>query len=156
MKNNTNLVIERLTSYSQKDAIEIGQLMPSLRSKIRDDSPIDKKALLDIINSPWHDMIVARLDDKIVGTASLSIIMGPANKRIAYLVDFVTDPNLREQGIGSKIWDAILKWCEEKGAKRLDFTSKPSREAAHKFYLSRGAVIQETDVFRKEIGKSRD
>lgn len=152
---NAELIVEKLTRYSPKDAAELGQLMPSL-SHSHDGSPIDEELLSDIINSPSHDIIVARLNGTIVGTATLNLLMGPTAERIAYLEDFVTDANVQERGIGSKIWDAILEWCEEKGTKRLEFTSNPSRQAAHKFYLDRGATIYETDVFRKEIRKSRD
>lgn len=145
-----DIVIEKLIAYSNQDAADLGQLMTSL-STSTDGKPVDRQLLLDIINSPWHDMIVARLGGKIVGAATLSLLLGPVAKRIAYLEDFVTDQTVQGQDIGSQLWDAMLEWCRKKGARRLEFTSNPARQAAHQFYLKRGAVTYDTTVFHKEI-----
>ena len=143
--NQHGISIERLTAYSQKDAIDIGRLMPFL-SRRMNDNPIDKKLLTQIIESPYHEQIVARMAGRIVGTATLSIIMGPAVGKQARLEGFVTDPKIRGQGIGSHIWDEVLIWCNERDID-LEFTSNPSRSAAHKFYLARGAEIRDTTTF---------
>lgn len=143
--NQHEISIERLATYSQKDAIGIGRLMPFLSQRMNDD-PIDQKLLTQIVESPYHEQIVARLNGKIVGAATLSLIMGPAVGRQARLEGFVTHPEIRGQGIGSRIWDEILLWCNERGID-LEFTSNPSRTAAHKFYLARGAEIRDTTTF---------
>lgn len=119
--------------------------MPHL-SQRKDSTPMSEELLTEIIDSPHHEQLVARLDGKIVGTATLSIILGPAAGRVGYLEDFVTDSELRGIGIGAKLWDEIVAWCNEHDID-LEFTSKPSREAAHKFYRSHGAVVRETTVF---------
>lgn len=137
--------IERLTKYLPEDAAAIGRLMPFLSQKLSD-MPISEDLLTQIIESPYHEQIVARLDGKIVGAATLSIIMGPAVGRQARLESFVTDPEIRGQGIGSKIWAEALRWCVERQVD-LEFTSNPSRKSAHKFYLARGAEIRNTTVF---------
>jgi len=143
--NQHGISIERLTAYSQKDAIDIGRLMPFLSQRMND-KPIDQKLLTQIIESPYHEQIVARLNGKIVGAATLSIIMGPAVGKQARLEGFVTDPEIRGRGIGSRIWDEILLWCNERDID-LEFTSNPSRAAAHRFYLTRGAEIRDTTTF---------
>jgi GNAT superfamily N-acetyltransferase len=140
-----NVIIERLATYTHKDAIGIGQLMPFLSQRMSD-IPIAEELLTEIITSPYHEQIVARLNGKIVGAATLSIIMGPAVGKQARLEGFVTDPEIRGQGIGSSLWDEIVRWCNEHGVD-LEFTSSPSRKAAHDFYLARGAKIRDTTVF---------
>ena len=140
-----NVIIERLTAYTHEDAIGIGQLMPFLSQRMSD-APIAEELLTEIITSPYHEQIVARLNGKIVGAATLSIIMGPAVGKQARLEGFVTDPEIRGQGIGSKIWDEAVRWCNERHID-LEFTSSPSRKAAHSFYLARGAEIRDTTVF---------
>lgn len=137
--------IERLTAYNAEDASEIGRLMPFLSQRMSS-GPVPKELLTQIITSPYHEQIVARLGDKIVGAATLSIIMGPAVGKQARLEGFVTDPEIRGQGIGSRIWDEIMKWCDEHDVD-LEFTSNPRRKAAHDFYLARGAEIRDTTVF---------
>ena len=137
--------IERLTTYNADDASGIGRLMPYLSQRMSN-IPVHEALLTQIITSPYHEQIVARLGDKIVGAATLSIIMGPAVGKQARLEGFVTDPEIRGQGIGSRIWDEIMKWCDEHGVD-LEFTSNPSRKAAHDFYLARGAKVRDTTVF---------
>jgi len=140
-----NVQIEYLIEYTPEDAAAIGRLMPFLSQKLSN-KPIPEELLTQIIESPYHEQLVARLDGKIVGAATLSIIMGPAVGRQARLESFVTDPEVRGQGIGSKIWDEALRWCVERQID-LEFTSNPSRKAAHDFYLARGAEIRDTTVF---------
>ncbi len=141
-----NLTIEYLTEYTEIDAVGIGRLMPFLSSR-RDDSPIAEELLRAIIASPYHEQLVARLDGKIVGVATLNILMGPCAERVGYLEDFVTDPEIRGKGVGAQLWDEMIVWCKKNGV-ALQFTSKPSRLEAHRFYLSRGAEIRETTVFK--------
>ena len=143
--NSSQITIQRLTNYSLQDAKEIGRLMPFLSTR-QTDAPMPKQLLKEIISSPYHEQIVARLDGKIVGTATLNILMGPAVKKMGYLEDFVTDPKVR-MGIGNKIWDEIAQWCNEHEVD-ISFTSKPERQKAHDFYLSHGAVVRESTVFR--------
>lgn len=143
--NQREVSIERLTAYTQKDAADIGRLMPFLSERMNN-TPIAQQLLTQIIKSPYHEQIVARLDGKIVGTATLSIIMGPAVGKQARLEGFVTNPEIRGQGIGSRIWNEILQWCREHKVD-LEFTSNPARKAAHDFYLARGAEVRDTTVF---------
>lgn len=145
------LSVERLSHYTFEDAAGIGRLMPFL-SKSRGAEPIPEELLTEIINSPHHEQLVARLDSIIVGAATLNILMGPAAGRLGYLEDFVTDPEAQGRGIGSRIWNEMMRWCDEHQV-NLEFTSKATRETAHKFYLSRGAVIRETAVFRVNRGE---
>lgn len=143
---NPEVSVERLTEYSFEDAAGIGRLMPFLSERLSPD-PIPEDLLREIINSPHHEQLVARLDSLIVGAATLSILMGPAAGTVGYLEDFVTDSELRGRGIGDRVWNEMMKWCNERGV-GLEFTSKPSRKAAHSFYLSHGAMIRDTTVFR--------
>ena len=142
---NHEVAIERLTKYSFEDAVGIGRLMPFL-SKSMGSAPVPEELLTEIINSPYHEQLVARLDRIIVGAATLNILMGPAVNRSGYLEDFVTDPEMRGSGIGGKLWDEMIAWCKERDIS-LEFTSKSSRTAAHSFYLGHGATIRDTTVF---------
>lgn len=138
--------IERLAVYTEQDAIDMGKLMPVLSDKFTNQS-IESGLLKEIIESPFHEQIIARLDGKIVGCATLSITMGVGAGRKAYLEDFVVDPTIQGQGIGGKIWDEITKWCIERDLK-LFFTSNAKKEAAHNFYLKRDAIVRDTTVFQ--------
>lgn len=143
--------IEALTSYSDEDAAALGRLMPHLSDSF-DGSPVVEELLRDIIASPYHEQLVARDETgRIVGTATLTITMGAAIGRNAWLEDFVVDPTAQGGGIGSRLWGAMLDWCRSHSAHKLGFTSNPTRTAAHAFYLRRGAVIRDTSYFKKDV-----
>ena len=145
------ITISVLTKYSDKDAAEIGALLPHLSDRF-DGSPVPKQLLQDIIDSPYHDQLIARDEHgTIVGTASLTAVMGAAAHRKAWLDDFVVNSDLQGAGVGGKLWDAMLEWCRRHNIQQMSFTSNPRREAAHAFYLRRGAEIYETSYFKKSI-----
>ena len=146
------VTVERLTSYSQKDAIQIGKLMPQLSQDFTD-APIDEALLREIIESPYHEQLVARTTEGIVGVASLTIIMGVGMQKKGWLEDFVTDQESGIRGVGQLLWDEMLAWAEQHSID-LSFTSRPSRIAAHAFYKKNGALIRDTNVFEKKVTKS--
>jgi len=144
--NEPKVTVERLQEYSDADAAGIGRLMPYLSERLSDE-PMAEDLLRAIIDSPHHDQLVARLNGTIVGAATMNLLLGPGVSKQGYLEDFVTDPEVRGMGIGDKIWQAMITWCQEQ-AIDFTFTSHPSREAAHRFYVNHGAEIRDTTVFR--------
>ena len=141
--------IELLTKYDNKTANRIRELLIQLSRSGKDRGEIPEDWFNDLIQSPYHDMLLA-IDDSgtIQGIATLSIIMGPIVRRVAYLEDFVTDESSRGQGIGSKLWEAMLDWARNHNCSELCFTSGHGREAAQTFYKRRGAEIYDTNYFR--------
>lgn len=144
--------IELLTKYNEKSANRIRELLIQLSRSGKDRGEIPKEWFEDLISSPSHDMLLA-LDDNgdIIGIATLSIIMGPIVRKIAYLEDFVTDQSVRGKGVGSALWNAMLEWAKEKNCTELNFTSGHGREAAQAFYKKKGAEIYDTNFFRLPI-----
>ena len=141
--------IELLTKYDNKTANRIRELLIQLSRSGKDRGEIPEDWFNDLIQSPYHDMLLA-IDDSgtIQGIATLSIIMGPIVRRVAYLEDFVADESSRGQGIGSKLWEAMLDWARNHNCSELCFTSGHGREAAQTFYKRRGAEIYDTNYFR--------
>lgn len=144
--------IERLTEYTPETATRVRELLIQLSRSKKDRGEIPREWFDELINSPYHDMLLAIDDDeKIVGIATLSIIMGPIVRKNAYLEDFVTDESVRGQGVGGKMWNAMLEWAVEKGCGELNFTSGKGREEAWRFYENKGAEIYDTNFFKKTI-----
>ena len=144
--------IELLAKYDKETANRIRELLIQLSRSGKDRGEIPEQWFKDLIKSDSHDMLLA-IDDngKIVGIATLSVIMGPIVRKVAYLEDFVTDQSVRGQGVGTKLWNAMLDWATDKGCTELCFTSGHGREAAQAFYKSKGAEIYDTNYFRKPL-----
>jgi GNAT superfamily N-acetyltransferase len=144
--------ITTLTEYTPEIAARVRELLIQLSRSGKDRGEIPQEWFDELIASDAHDMLLA-IDDsgKIQGIATLSIIMGPIVRRVAYLEDFVTDAEVRGQGVGHQLWEAMLQWAKAKNCTELCFTSGHGREAAQEFYQKRGAEIYDTNFFRKNI-----
>ena len=143
--------VKRLEKYTPETAQRIRELLIQLSRSGKDHGEIPESWFCDVINSPWHDLLVAEEDGRIIGVACMTVMMGPCIGKNAYLEDFVVDANIRAKGVGSMLWEEMLKWAEEKGCKRLEFTCGNGRETAQRFYKNHGAEIYDTNFFRKEI-----
>lgn len=145
------MVIKRLSAYSEETASRIRELLIQLSRSGKDKGEIPKSWFDEIIASPCHDLLYAEEDGKILGIATLSVIMGPGIRKNAYLEDFVTDQTVRKKGIGNELWQAMLEWAREKGCKNLEFTCGHGREVAQEFYKHHGAEIYDTNFFRLSL-----
>lgn len=143
--------IERLKQYTPEIGARVRELLIELSRSGKDKGEIPKEWFEDVINSPFHDLLLAKEGDTVLGMASVSIIMGAGIRKNAYLEDFVVSGESRGKGVGGKLWDGIIDWAKEKGAKRLEFTCGEGRDAAHAFYHHHGAEVYKTDFFRVEL-----
>ena len=143
--------VKRLAEYTPEIAEAIRRLLIELSRSGKDKGEIPEEWFRDIISSPWHDLLIAEEDGKILGIAAMTIVMGPGIRKNAYLEDFVVSSEARGKGVGGKLWEEMINWAKEKGAKRLEFTCGEGREAAHAFYHKHGAEIYDTDFFRVEL-----
>ena len=146
------LEIGVMTEYDGEVAAAMGQLLTNLSSHY-DGEPVPRERLEDIIESPWHDVILAFERKELVGMASMTVIQGALVGRNAYLEDFVVAAGHEGQGIGSQIWEKILQWGHDKKCARLEFTSsgRGKKQGAVDFYLSKGAEKRDTNAFRVEL-----
>ena len=146
------MIIKRLTEYTPEIGDQIRKLLVQLSRSGKDKGEIPERWFKDIIESTWHDLLIAEDDEgAIVGMAAMSVVMGPGIAKNAYLEDFVVDNSVRTRGVGSMLWNAMMEWAKEKGCGRMEFTCGNGRETAQAFYKKHGAEIYETNFFRKEL-----
>lgn len=146
------MIVKRVTEYSPELAQRVRELLIQLSRSGKDKGEVPEEWFVDIINSPWHDLIVAVDDNnRVIGMAALSTMMGPGISKNAYLEDFVVDSGSRTGGVGSALWDEMLAWGREKGCKRMEFTCGNGREIAQAFYKKHGAEVYDTNFFRVEL-----
>lgn len=104
--------------------------------------------LAEITSSPATVLLVARGDDgTIVGSMTLVLFRIPTGMR-AWIEDVVVDESARGRGVGEALNRQALRLAEEAGARTVDLTSRPSREAANRLYQRLGFVQRDTNVYR--------
>lgn len=87
---------------------------------------------------------------KIVGTLSLATFRIPTGVR-SWIEDVVVDSDQRGKGIGEKLTLAGIEKARALGAKTVDLTSRPSREAANRLYQKVGFKQRQTNIYRFEL-----
>ena len=127
------------------------KLLIELSRSGKDKGEIPEEWFLEVVRSPYHEMLIAEDGGEILGMATVSVVFGAGIRKNAYLEDFVVSSAARGKGVGGAIWEEILEWAREKECAKLEFTSGKGREAAQEFYLHRGAEIYETNFFQKEV-----
>jgi GNAT superfamily N-acetyltransferase len=87
------------------------------------------------------DAIVAEVDGKTVGFALYFTNYSTWKGKCLYLEDFYVLPEYREQGIGSILFDEVVKIAKERGVKRMDWQVLAWNEPAIAFYEKKDAVL---------------
>lgn len=123
------------------------RLIPQLSSS---SAPVTVADLRAIIDSDSSVLFIARVDGRIVGSLTLAVFRIPTGIR-AWIEDVVVDENARGHGVGEALNRAALAEAKRRGAKTVDLTSRPSREAANRLYLRIGFVARETNVYRYDL-----
>jgi ribosomal protein S18 acetylase RimI-like enzyme len=105
--------------------------------------------LAAIVSSPATVMFIARSVDtgQIIGSLTLALFRIPTGMR-AWIEDVVVDEAARGQGVGAALNHAALERARREGARTVDLTSRPTREAANRLYKRLGFVQRETNVYR--------
>jgi ribosomal protein S18 acetylase RimI-like enzyme len=140
--------VEEATAVDDELVAAFARLTPQLSSS---NPPPGRSELEEIVASPATVLLLARDDaGQIVGSLTLALFRIPTALR-AWIEDVVVDEAARGQGVGEALNRAALDRAREAGAKTVDLTSRPSREAANRLYQRLGFVERETNVFRYDL-----
>ena len=138
--------IEEAHEVTEELVEALARLVPQLSSSA---DPPDAQTLGDIVESPTTSLLVARIDGRIVGSLTLCVFRIPTGVR-AWIEDVVVDVDARGRGVGAALNERALRLGHELGARSVDLTSRPSREAANRLYQRLGFERRETNVYRHE------
>lgn len=123
------------------------RLIPQLSSSSPPPGVDDLQAIID--SDACHLLLAIDTERGIVGSMTLVVFPIPTGVR-AWIEDVVVDGDARGLGVGQALNLRALDLADELGAKTVDLTSRPSREAANRLYQRIGFVPRETNVYRYE------
>lgn len=132
---------------------EVVEALAALIPQLSSSSPAPTSAEIDeIAGSPATVLLMARDGGgKIVGSLTLVVFRAPTGHR-AWIEDVVVDTTTRGQGIGAALVREALDRAASVGARTVDLTSRPSREAANRLYVRLGFEQRATNVYRWNYG----
>lgn len=96
------------------------------------------------------DLFVTVRSDNIIGMLILATFPLPTGTR-AWIEDVVVSSAARGSGAGLALVEAAVARARELGARTVDLTSRPSREAANRLYQRAGFEQRETNVYRLQL-----
>jgi ribosomal protein S18 acetylase RimI-like enzyme len=104
----------------------------------------------EIVEAPANTVLIARDErdnGRIVGMLTLVVFRIPTGVR-AWIEDVVVDEAVRGRGVGEALSQAAIQRAVGLGARTVELTSRPSREAANRLYQRLGFVRRDSNVYR--------
>lgn len=157
------------SEVTEEFAAAFGRLVPQLSRRVKIPTA---EELAEIVRSPATVLLVAyggsggedgggedgggesgpAEDSKaeIIGSLTLVLFRIPTGLR-ARIEDVVVDESARGAGVGRALNAAAMERAAAAGARSIDLTSSPAREAANELYLSLGFKQRDTNVYRAEL-----
>jgi len=142
-------VIEEALDATEEIVTAIGDLLPLLSTS----APRPTAAEVgEITGSPATKLLVARdgEDGPVVGTLTLALFRIPTGIR-AWIEDVIVSESVRGRGCGEALTVAALDVARQAGARTVDLTSRPSRQAANRLYQRLGFEARQTNLYRFDL-----
>jgi ribosomal protein S18 acetylase RimI-like enzyme len=121
------------------------RLVPQLSGP---DAVPSRDMLRQVVGAPGTTVLIARdrASRRIVGTLTLVVFRVPTGPR-AWIEDVVVDESVRGRGLGEALTRAALGLARDRGARGVELTSRPSREAANRLYRRIGFTLRQTNLY---------
>jgi ribosomal protein S18 acetylase RimI-like enzyme len=139
--------IEVLAEVTDEAVDAFARLLPQLSTSA---GPVDRAGLHRVVTAPANTVLVARSGGAIVGTLTLVVAALLTGVR-AHIEDVVVDSAARGRGVGAALTNAAVELARQRGARSVELTSRPSREAANRLYRRLGFHPRDTNVYRYEL-----
>lgn len=128
-----------------------GRLLPQLSPAA---GSHDLAALKTLVEWEGIRLLVARVDGRIMGALTLVMFPIPTGVR-AWIEDVVVDQTVRGRGVRGALTQEAVRLARADGARTVDLTSRPSREAANRLYERLGFELRDSKVYRLEEDQVR-
>jgi ribosomal protein S18 acetylase RimI-like enzyme len=145
---NMAVSVERVDQVDDELVAAFARLIPQLS---RSAPPPGAGELTEIVGSAATTVLVARdQTGTIMGTLTLVLFRIPTGIR-AWIEDVVVDDAARGAGAGAALTNEAVRLASQAGARTVELTSNPAREAANRLYRRLGFNARETNVYRREL-----
>ncbi|MFD7872708.1 GNAT family N-acetyltransferase [Streptomyces sp. NPDC059766] len=120
------------------------RLLPQLSSTA---TPLDNESVRRLLAGDATTVLMARVGGAAVGMLTLVMFPLPSGLR-ARIEDVVVDEAARGHGVGAALTEEALRLAAAAGARTVDLTSRPSRQAANRLYERIGFTARDSTVYR--------
>jgi ribosomal protein S18 acetylase RimI-like enzyme len=139
--------VEAVSGVDDELVAAFDRLLPQLSRG----APVPTRdAIREIVDAPACTVLVARdgrARGHIVGMLTLVVFRIPTGVR-AWIEDVVVDEQVRGRGVGEALSQEAIRRAVGLGARTVELTSRPSREAANRLYQRLGFVRRDSNLYR--------
>src|SRR6202012_2525766 len=121
-----SIEVEVIADVTDDNLAAVNRLIPQLS---RSAPPLTGEALKQIVAWDGNRLLIARSGDQVVGMLTLVMFPIPTGLR-AWIEDVVVEQTARGQGVGAALTQEAIRLAQAVGARTVDLTSRPSRQAA--------------------------
>jgi ribosomal protein S18 acetylase RimI-like enzyme len=131
---------------------EIVEAFARLIPQLSTSDPAPTRAELEtlVAHEASHLLMARDETGHIIGTTTLVVFPIPTAIR-AWIEDVVVDSAARGSGAGAALTTFGVDLARSFGAKTVDLTSRPSREAANRLYQRLGFQLRHTNCYRFDL-----
>lgn len=148
MATDEQLIIAPLDSIPPEFIEAVYRMIPQLAPE----TPLPSRQQLEaVIACSTNVLLAARVNGRTVGTLTLTMVITPTGV-MGWIADVVVDGEIRGKGIGEALVREAIAIALSRGAKYVDLSSRPSREAANRLYQRIGFEKRETNYYRYALG----
>jgi len=149
VSDDAGIMVHEATETTDELVAAFAALIPQLSSS---NPPPTASEVAAMVDADASVVLVARdgADGPIVGSLTLALFRIPTGVR-AWIEDVVVDESVRGRGVGEALTMMALDRARTAGARTVDLTSRPSREAANRLYRRVGFVERSTNVYRFDL-----
>ena len=122
-----------------------------LHPQLSSSPPPDAAALERIVDHPANTVLIARDGAGEIVGAMILVLFPLASGLRAWIEDVVVDESARGRGIGAALNRRAIEIARQAGARTVDLTSRPDREAANRLYARLGFNQRNTNVYRLDL-----
>ena len=146
----SSVEIVEATAVTPELVAAFERLIPQLSSS---NAPPNEDELTALVDSEASILLIAvdhDAGDVILGSLTLVWFRIPTGVR-AWIEDVVVDGEARGKGVGESLNLHALERARQLGARTVDLTSRPTREAANRLYQRIGFVPRDTNIYRFDL-----
>lgn len=140
--------IERVTEINDNILTAFQKFIPDLTNET--DRFPTKEDLEKVVSSSNNYLLIAREGDDIIGTLTLVFYWVPSGVK-TWIEDVIVGENARGKGVATALMWHALNLAREKGAEKVDLSSRPWREAANNLYIKLGFEKRDSNMYRLYI-----
>src|ERR1700758_861535 len=136
-----------------RDTSAIHELYRQLVRRVAPDVDVDVRAdrIEQIRSDPHNFLWVLESEDRVVGTAFVTLCLDPMHNRQPYAVleNFIVDERCRTKGYGAQLMRHAVDFCYRADCSKIMLQSHSSRSQAHAFFEAQGFSAEQKKAFVK-------